>query len=110
MHYSCFNPRTGLYDYWEDGIAGIPINGDLPVPSLPDETQLGVAAIEAGRKLPSSARPAGSGWRARGQIVQCGRGFNGLGADSSDAIDWLKKDGWKWILGGIAAIYIVRRL
>ena len=71
MIYSCFDARSGLYRYFEDS-ASQPVNSDLPVPSFPRATKIGVPAIEAARALPAEARPAGSGWHARGIIVQCG--------------------------------------
>jgi len=81
VRYSCFDPATGLYDYFQDGRT-IPINADLPVPRLPAPTQIGVASIEAGRPLPNDAQHMGRGWSAQGMIVQCGRGPRGgaLGA------------------------------
>lgn len=105
MLYSCFDPQSALYDYYEDART-LPINADLPMPSLPKATQLGVAAIEAGRPLPSDARPAGRGWHARGQVVQCGRGP--LGSLELD-MAW---SGWKWIGAGVAAYvawFVIRR-
>lgn len=74
MLYSCFNPEVGLYDYFEDD-AQRAINADLPVPKLPPIAgKVGVPAIDAGRPLPSGAKPAGKGWHAKGVVVQCGRG------------------------------------
>jgi len=75
--YSCFDAKSGLYRYFQDGEQRA-INADLPVPTFRNETKLGVPATEAGRPLPSGAVPAGSGWRARGMIVQCGSGGSGL--------------------------------
>jgi hypothetical protein len=81
MLYSCFNAAAGQYDYFEDGVQ-IPINSDLPVPELaPIAGKIGVPAIDAGRRLPSGAKPAGQGWHAKGLIVQCGRGsMSGFGS------------------------------
>lgn len=108
MIYSCFDPQTGLYDYHQDDRT-IPINGDLPVPRLPHATQLGVASIEAGRPLPSGARPVGRGWHAKGQVVQCGRG-NGMGAfDAEGAWSWFTGGGWAWVAGGFAAVWVLQR-
>jgi len=74
MIYSCFNPKAGLYDYYE-GPDVYPINADLPVPSLPPEIAgIGVPSIEAARSMPSGVTPAGQGWHARGMLVSCGRG------------------------------------
>lgn len=118
MFYSCFDPRTGKYDYYSDGEGGTPINGDLPVPKLPKATQLGVAAIEAGRKLPAGAVRVGRGIQARGQIVQCGRGFSGLGTLSDglgsigDIVSWSKKN-WAVLvaagaIGAVSVLYLRR--
>lgn len=110
MFYSCFDPKRAVYDYFEDEGGAIAINGDLPVPRLPSATQLGVAAIEIGRPLPPTARPAGEGWHARGQIVQCGRGPLGAIPSASAAWDWVASGGWKWIAGGLAIAYVARRI
>jgi len=119
MHYSCFDPSTGMYDYFTDGESGVPINGDLPVPKLPSATQLGVAAIEVGRSLPANAQRVGRGWQARGQIVQCGRNPMGLSGSPdglgsfSEYVDWLKDGGWKWVAAagaaGVLVMYYLRR-
>lgn len=79
MFYSCFNQGKGLYDYFQNSLEQ-PINSDLPIPKLPSSTgRIGVPAIEAGRPLPASAKFAGSGWHARGMIVQCAKNSS-LGA------------------------------
>lgn len=68
MFYSRWDPTTGEYDYFEGAtLAGL--NDDLPVPSLPAGTDIGVASVECGRPLPSGAVPVGSGELARGVIV-----------------------------------------
>lgn len=86
MIYSCFDQTSGLYRYFEDG-AQVPINGDLPVPSWLKgrvANGIGVPTSEAGRPLPSSAKPAGSGPQARGLVVRCDGGGAALGALSMD--------------------------
>lgn len=112
MIYSCFNPHTGLYRYFEN-TKQIPVNADLPVPRLPPPAgRVGVPSIDAGRPLPSDARPVGEGWNARGIIVNCSRsGAVAFGSDGtpSEGWEWVKAGGWKWILGGAAAIWLVRR-
>jgi len=73
MMYSCFAPRTGLYDYFESPEA-TPLNADLPIPRLPAEVNgIGVPSIVAGRPLPAGARIVGRGWHPRGMVAQCGR-------------------------------------
>jgi len=111
MLYSCFNPASGLYDYFQDG-KQLAINADLPVPKLPPMAgKIGVPAINAGRPLPQDAKPAGQGWHAKGLIVQCGRGALGASDGTpSEGWDWFKSGGWKWVLGGAVAIWIVRRI
>ena len=81
MIYSCFDQKSGLYKYFQDD-KQIPVNGDLPVPTWlkSRSTKLGVPALEAGRPLPSNARPSGHGPTARGMIVSCDRSLSGLGA------------------------------
>lgn len=96
MIYSCFNQQLGMYEYFEDGAAH-PTNGDLPVPTLgPDAGRVGVAAIDAGRKLPGSARRTGErGVVARGILVACEpTQVEGMGALSDRAADWL------WLASG----------
>ena len=119
MYYSCFDPRTGTYEYFTDGESGTPINGDLPVPKLPAETKLGVAAIEAGRPLPSGVKRMGRGLQARGQIVQCGKGFNGLGSSPDglgslqDLVSWGKSN-WTMLAvasaAGAITLFYLRRV
>lgn len=110
MFYSCFDPKTGLYDYFVDD-KNHPINGDLPIPQFPVTTKIGVPAIEAGRKMPSGAKPAGRGWHARGLIVQCGRGpLGAVEGKPAEAWEWVKAGGWKWVVGGLVAVWVVRRV
>jgi len=73
MNYSCFDERTGLYTYFSDHRTHA-ANGDLPVPKLGGlmAGQIGVPAREAGRDLPSGAKKVGTGWRAKGVVVDCG--------------------------------------
>lgn len=98
MIYSCFDPVSGLYDYFENSQM-LPINADMPVPVLPKATQLGVASIEAGRPLPSDARRVGRGWHARGQVVKCGRGPTGALGTLDLGVSWI---GWKLMGAGVA--------
>jgi hypothetical protein len=116
MLYSCFNPASGLYDYFKDN-RELPINADLPTPSMPNVAHkgIGVAAIDAGRPLPSDAKPAGRGWQARGIIVRCGRGAMGGITDGGPgslgaAWQWVTDGGWKWLAGGALAVWVVRRI
>lgn len=110
MIYSCWDPTSGLYDYFVDK-REIAINADLPVPSLPAPgNRIGVAALEAGRSLPSGAKRAGRGWHARGLVVQCGRGTgskSGMGSVDS-AVGWVKDGGWLWIAAA-GVLYFVGR-
>lgn len=81
MMYSCFDQNSGLYRYFQDD-KQIPVNGDLPVPNYLKSraTKLGVPALEAGRPLPSDARPVGRGVPARGMVVSCNAQGAALGA------------------------------
>lgn len=74
--YSCFRP-DGSYQYYETQDV-LPINADLPVPSFPVTTQIGVPSIDAARPMPPGAKFVGTGWQARGTIVRCPESF-GLG-------------------------------
>lgn len=86
MIYSCFDAPTGLYRYFETAEAKA-INADLPVPSLPRAVgRVGVPAILAGRPLPADARPAGTGWAARGILVRCDGGGALAGGDVASQI------------------------
>lgn len=103
MIYSCFDPARAQYLYFEDG-AMRPLNGDLPVPELPAETNgIGVPRNLAARALPAGASYVGSGWNARGVIVKCAESQASHAASlgefpsvSSDAIPYL-------VLAGVAA-------
>jgi hypothetical protein len=69
--YSCFDEKGADYLYFEDGERRA-LNGDLPVPELPEETNgIGVPSAVAARPLPPGARYVGRGWTARGMIVRC---------------------------------------
>lgn len=89
MIYSSFDERAGLYRYYTDHREH-PVNADLPVPSMPaDAGRIGVPARECGRELPADARPAGSGWHARGLVVQPTRSSSpGLGEASGAPPAW----------------------
>ena len=108
MIYSCFNERAGHYEYYEDD-RGQAINGDLPVPALANKQagKVGVPARDAGRPLPSGARFVGTGWAARGMIVQCAskpvRALQGL-AGGTDATNLGLRIG-ALVVGGALAIY-----
>ena len=107
MMYSCFDDKSGSYRYFKDS-RQLAINADLPIPRLPQYAgDVGVPAIEAGRSLPSDAQPVGSGFFAQGQIVQCDGG--GLGS-VDDTVEWFKQDGWKWAVGILAAVIVVKHV
>jgi hypothetical protein len=84
MIYSCFNEKAGHYEYFEDSRA-LAMNGDFPVPQIQklQAGRVGVPARDAGRSLPRDAKRVGTGWHARGAIVQCKntpmRGLSGFG-------------------------------
>jgi hypothetical protein len=86
MIYSCFNEKAGHYEYFEDDRA-LAMNGDFPVPQLQrlQAGRVGVPARDAGRSLPRDAKRTGTGWQARGAIVQCKntpmRGLMGFGVE-----------------------------
>jgi hypothetical protein len=107
MLYSCFDAKSGLYDYYADR-REIAINADMPVPSLPAPAgKVGVPAIDAGRPLPSDAKHIGRGWHAKGIVVQCGRGS--LGALPSGGVVSAVR-GLALISGiGLAGYYLGKR-
>lgn len=113
MIYSCFNEKAGHYEYFEDDRA-LAVNGDFPVPQLQrlQAGRVGVPARDAGRVLPSGAKRAGTGWQARGVIVQCKpqamRGLSGLGAHDTGTLAYLTIGVWAGVGGvsGAAAAYL----
>jgi hypothetical protein len=97
MIYSIFIPERGEYDYFESQ-EQMPINADLPVPTLPAIAgEIGVPAIEAGRPLPSGAKPIGRGWHARGIIARRTNGFGAFSLNPSGA--------WMFVVAGAIAAY-----
>lgn len=108
MIYSCFNSKSGLYDYFADK-KQLAINADLPIPRLPSVVQgIGAPSVDAGRPLPAGARFTGSGWLPRGMIVRCSS--RAFGDSFSDADNWFTNGGWKWIVGAAAGIWILKQL
>jgi hypothetical protein len=108
MIYSCFDPTVGLYDYYE-APGDIAFNSDLPTPKLPPIAgTIGVPAIDAGRPLPSNAKHVGKGWHARGMVAACGRGS--MSGIMDDPVGWVKGGGWKWLVGGLAAWWVARKV
>ncbi len=81
MIYSCFDQNSGIYHYYSDSKSH-PLNLDLPVPKLPNVVNgVGSPAILSARPLPSGASKIGSGWQARGVLVDCNLKASGLGND-----------------------------
>lgn len=108
MIYSAFDDKSGLYDYYV-GIGDVPINADLPTPRLPASAgKVGVASIEAARALPAGAKFVGRGWHARGVLARRGGALSG--GTPADAWIWVKEGGWKWIAGGLAVVWLARRI
>lgn len=66
--FSRWHPAGG-YDYFEAPGFLVPLGDDLPDPSLPRATKLGVPSGEVGRAMPAMAMASGSGDSARGTIV-----------------------------------------
>jgi hypothetical protein len=109
MQYSVFDDKTGLYDYYV-GSGDVPINADLPTPRMPGSAgKVGVASIEAARPLPGDARHVGRGWHAKGVLARKSGGLAGAGTPG-EAWTWVKDGGWKWIAGGLAVIWLARRI
>jgi hypothetical protein len=109
MMYSCFDAPSGLYKYFQDDKQQA-LNGDLPVPKFPPSaiTKAGVPAVSAARPFPSGATYVGTGWAAKGMIVQC-PGQGGLGAifDTTTWPSW-----WPYAAGagaGALAFFLWRR-
>jgi hypothetical protein len=109
MIYSCFNEKAGQYEYFSDDRA-LPVNGDFPVPQLGSlqAGRVGVPARDAGRSLPKGVKRAGTGWQARGVIVQCKpRAMRGLAGLGSDDHDMAKAVGFA-VVGGFAIYGLIR--
>jgi hypothetical protein len=86
--YSRWEPSGGYYDYFEaDERPGI--NDDLPVPSLPPATEIGVPSTECGRPLPAGAVHVGAGEWAVG-LMAFPAGVEQLGATNGT----LGQNGW----------------
>ncbi len=81
MIYSRFRPDKGGYDYFESP-ERFGLGDDLPTPSLPGGTAIGVPSVTAGRVPPKAGlRAVGSGKEARGMIMPTDRtGLEGIGA------------------------------
>lgn len=79
MIYSRWRPDRGGYDYFESA-ERLGIGDDLPTPTLPGGTHLGVPSTDAGRVPGGALRRVGSGPVARGSILPLSRaGLTGLG-------------------------------
>jgi hypothetical protein len=78
--YSRWRPDRGGYDYFESP-ERFGLGDDLPTPSLPGGTSIGVPSITAGRTPPKAElRAVGSGKQARGMIMPTERtGLEGVG-------------------------------
>lgn len=78
MIYSRWRPAVGGYEYFE-APSRLGLGDDLPVPSLPSGTAIGVASTDIGRPAAAGLRPAGSGATARGSILPLSRdGLSGI--------------------------------
>lgn len=84
MIYSRWRPDKGGFDYFETP-ERFGMGDDLPTPSLPMGTALGVSSVLAGRVPRSSPlTPVGHGKEARGMIMPTSReGLQGVGALST---------------------------
>lgn len=109
MRYSCFDPKSGLYRYYEDERQQ-PVNADFAVPTFADDakTPLGVAAILAGRPLPAGAKPVGEGPFAEGLICREDRTDSALAGLALEDIN-----GTYVVAGAVAAVaaaYLVGKM
>jgi len=97
MIYSRWRPDTGGYDYFETR-ERFALADDLPTPSMFRSSDIGVSSLACGRKIPSVARPVGSGPSAKGVIAPVSRaGLSGL------AGGFLGAPAWVWAVGGAVA-------
>lgn len=78
MIYSRWRPAVGGYEYFESA-SQLGLGDDLPIPSLPSGTAIGVASTDIGRPAPAGLRRIGSGDAARGSILPLSRdGLSGF--------------------------------
>lgn len=85
MIYSRWDSHRGGYDYFE--VPGsVAMGNDLPVPSLPRGTSIGVSSIEAGRPIPSGAKKKGHGELAVGLVAPIQK--SALGDFTSSIPSW----------------------
>ena len=68
MIFSQWRPDGG-YEYYAT-TSRRALGSDLPTPSLPMSSVIGVASTDIGRPMPAGAKRVGSGPIARGQIVR----------------------------------------
>jgi hypothetical protein len=66
--FSQLDPSRGHYEYFESPSTAPGLNDDLPVPTMPRSTELGVPSTECGRALPADAVHVGSGEYAVGLV------------------------------------------
>jgi hypothetical protein len=84
--FSRWRPDTGGYDYFDSPSTRYGLGDDLPVPRLPQVSELGAASTDIGRPMPADARLVGSGPIARGMIAPMNKsGLKGLGLDLSSS-------------------------
>ncbi len=69
MIFSRWRPDRGGYDYFDSPSLRVGLGDDLPIPSLRNTTELGVASTDVGRPLPADAVIIGEGAAARGMIA-----------------------------------------
>lgn len=104
--FSRWDPSSGVYDYFEAADLRPGLNDDLPTPSLPAGTDIGVPSTDCGRPMPRGAEPVGSGEFAVGMItLPAGvTPLSGEGAPSERQLTYL-------IVGALGAglMYVVLR-
>jgi hypothetical protein len=90
MMYSSWRPAEGGYDYFDSPVR-IGLGDDMPVPSLPRGTDIGVASTDIGRPAPSGLRHVGRGPTARGAILPLSRSglSSSLGSFASGVPLWV---------------------
>jgi hypothetical protein len=78
MIYSRWRPDIGGYDYFS-APARLGLGDDLPIPTLPRGTDIGVASTDIGRPAPSGLSHIGTGPTPRGSILPLSRdGLSGV--------------------------------
>lgn len=100
MIYSRWRPADGKYDYFESRDQ-VGLGDDMPVPSLPIGSAIGVPSVAVGRKPAGAMRRVGSGEAPLGSILPTTEGL-GFAPDRGQVYLALA------LLSGVVVGYLMR--